>query len=160
MAGLLKFASKNGKERGLITLFILHSINKKPKSGYELLGEIKEKTDGMWAPSKGTLYPILKHLEEEKLIRVCETGARSKNIFEITGSGKKTLFAIKKHPKEPREKLLQFKNLLIDIFGEEKVTIGGLLFEMGGVVDALPADKKDTATGIMKKCLADLRGIK
>lgn len=68
MTGLWTFASKDGKERGLLALFILHSLNQQPKSGYELLKEIEAKTEGLWAPSKGTLYPILKQLEEEELI--------------------------------------------------------------------------------------------
>ena len=159
MTGLWKFASKNGKERGLLALFILHSLNQQPKSGYELLKEIEEKTEGIWAPSKGTLYPILKQLEEEELIRVGETGKRSKNIFELTQNGKETLLTIRGHKKESREKLLQFKNLLIDIFGEEKITMKGLLFEIRDVIDDLSPNKKDQAVKILEKCLADLKRI-
>ncbi|MHC1600697.1 MAG: PadR family transcriptional regulator [Candidatus Methanospirareceae archaeon] len=159
MTGLWKFASKNGKERGLLALFILHSLNQQPKSGYELLKEIEEKTEGMWVPSKGTLYPILKQLEEEELIRVGETGKRSKNIFELTQNGKETLLTIRERKKESGEKLLQFKNLLIDIFGEEKITMKGLLFEIRDVIDDLSPNKEDQAVKILEKCLADLKRI-
>lgn len=159
MMGLWKFASKNGKERGLLTLFILHSLNQKPKSGYELLKEIEEKTEGKWVPSKGTIYPILKQLDEEKLINVGETGKRSKNIFELTQKGKETLLNIKGRKKESREKLLQFKNLLIDIFGEEKITMKGLLFEIRDAVDGVSPDKKNQAVKILEKCLADLKRV-
>jgi DNA-binding PadR family transcriptional regulator len=159
MTGLWTFASENGKERGLLALFILHSLNQQPKSGYELLKEIEEKTEGIWVPSKGTLYPILKQLEEEKLITVGETGKRSKTIFALTQNGEETLLTIRERKKESREKLLQFKNLLIDILGEEKITTEGLLFEIRDVIDDVAPTKKNQAAKILEQCLADLKRI-
>ena len=143
----------------MLALFILHSLNQQPKSGYELLKEIEEKTEGIWVPSKGTLYPILKQLEEEELIKVGETGKRSKNIFELTQNGKDTLLTIRERKKESREKLLQFKNLLIDIFGEEKITMKGLLFEIRDVIDDLAPTKKNQAVEILEQCLVELKRI-
>lgn len=160
MVGLWKFASKGGKGRGLLALFTLHSLNQKPKSGYELLKEIREKTKDAWAPSKGTLYPILKQLEAEKLTRVCKTGKRSKNIFELTHSGKKTLRGILEGKKDSREKYRQFKNLLIEIFGEEKITLKELIFEIKyAASDASVPGNKERVVGILEKCLADLRRL-
>jgi len=159
MTGLLTFASEGGRERGLLALFILHSLGQQPKSGYEMLKEIKEKTEGIWVPSKGTLYPILKQLEEEGLIRVGEIGKRSKTIFELTPSGEETLRTIKEHKEESREKHLQFKNLLIEIFGEENVAVKGLLIEIRAVIDDLASDKKDQAVRILEHCLADLKNL-
>ncbi|HUV80863.1 MAG TPA: PadR family transcriptional regulator [Candidatus Bathyarchaeia archaeon] len=159
MTGLWTFASKDGKERGLLALFILHSLNQEPKSGYELLKEIGEKTEGIWVPSKGTLYPILKQLEEEDLIMVGETGKRSKTIFALTPTGEEALRTIKERKKESHEKLLQFKNLLIDIFGEEKIPMKGLLFEIRDVIDDVSRDKKPQAVRILEQCLADLKSL-
>jgi DNA-binding PadR family transcriptional regulator len=159
MTGLLTFASEGGRERGLLALFILHSLDQQPKSGYALLKQIEEKTEGVWVPSKGTLYPILKQLEEEGLIRVGEIGKRSKTIFELTPDGEETLRTIKEHKEESREKHLQFKNLLIEIFGEENVTVKGLLFEIRAMIDDLAPDKKDQAFAILEQCLADLKRL-
>jgi len=159
MPGLWTFAAEGGRARGLIALFVLHSLSQRPKSGYELLKEIKEKTEGVWVPSKGTLYPILNQLEEEGLIRVSEIAQRSKHIFELTPNGEAALRTIKEHKQESREKHLQVKNLLIEIFGEEKVTMRELLFELREVIDNLALDKKDQAVTILEQCLADLRRI-
>jgi DNA-binding PadR family transcriptional regulator len=159
MTGLWTFASKDGKERGLLALFILHSLNQQPKSGYELLKEIEEKTEGIWVPSKGTLYPILQQLAEEDLIMVGETGKRSKTIFELTPTGEEALRTIKERKKESHEKLLQFKNLLIDIFGDEKIPMKGLLFEIRDVIDDVSPDKKPQAVMILEQCLADLKSL-
>jgi DNA-binding PadR family transcriptional regulator len=160
MTGLWTFAPEGGRERGLLALFILHSLMQQPKSGYELLKEIKEKTEGVWVPSKGTLYPILKQLEEEGLIEVTEIGKRSKHIFALTESGNETLRTIKAHKKESREKHLQFRNLLIEIFGEEHVTLRELLFEIRELIDDLAPDNKDRVVAILEHCLADLKSLR
>ena len=46
MANLLNIPTKVGKQRGILSIYLLHSIKNNPKSGYELLSEIKGKTDG------------------------------------------------------------------------------------------------------------------
>ena len=51
-------------------LFVLRTLSSQPKSGYDILKEIGEKTHGEWCPSKGTIYPILSELEKEELIEV------------------------------------------------------------------------------------------
>ncbi|MGC9444973.1 MAG: PadR family transcriptional regulator [Candidatus Methanospirareceae archaeon] len=160
MTGLWTFAPEGGRERGLLALFILHSLRQQPKSGYELLKEIKEKTEGVWVPSKGTLYPILKQLADEGLIAVTEIGKRSKHIFALTESGEETLRTIKTHKKESREKHLQFRNLLIEIFGEEHVTLRELLFEIRELIDDVTTDDRDQAVAILDQCLADLKSLR
>ncbi|MDD5447366.1 MAG: PadR family transcriptional regulator [Methanocellales archaeon] len=162
MPGLWRFSSHNGKGRGLLTLFVLHSLSKEPKSGYGLLKEIERKTKGLWMPSKGTLYPILRQLKDEELIQMVEIGKRSKNIFELTTKGKETLIGLREHRKESREKLLQFKNLFSDIFGEDKgedEEDNGLIFEIRDIIAHLPPDKKNQAVETLEKCLGDLKRI-
>ncbi|QSZ66368.1 PadR family transcriptional regulator [Methanofollis aquaemaris] len=160
MTGIWKFPSKNGRERGLMALYILHSLAQSPKSGYDLLKEIEEKTEGTWVPSKGTLYPLLKQLEEEALIRLFETGKRSKQVYELTETGEETLRAHRQHRRESREKMLQMKNLLVEIFGDEKRELNALFVEIRSLIDALPSEKDEEAGKILGQCLEDLRRIK
>src|SRR5271169_304358 len=105
MTSLLKFGSREGRERSLLALFILHSLTKSPKSGYDLLAEIREKTGGLWTPSKGTLYPVLHQLEEERLIAVIATGKRAKTTFEVTEDGRKALENVKERRREGHKKM-------------------------------------------------------
>jgi DNA-binding PadR family transcriptional regulator len=157
--GLWKFTSKHGKDRGLLTLYMLHSLDREPKSGYALIKEISEKTEGLWVPSKGTLYPILQQLEEEGLILVCDTGKRSKSVYCLTDAGRTTLRNIKHHKKESHDKLLHVKNLLFDIFGEEKSALKGLYFELGATIDALPPETEAEAIRIVEQCHTELQRI-
>lgn len=122
MKGILKFSTHNGHTRSLITLYVLHSLHRKPKTGYDLLREIDDMTrGGEWVPSKGTLYPMLRHLSEEGLIAPPqETGARAKTIYALTDAGETTLAEIKQHRHRSRKNFQLLRNIHAEIFGGEE----------------------------------------
>ena len=159
MTSLLKFGSRHGKERSLLALFILHSLGRCPKSGYDLLTEIKEKTGGLWVPSKGTLYPVLNQLKDEHLIEVIATGKRAKTTFAVTESGKEALQTVKEQGAETHRKMALYKNLLLDIFGGAKVNAKGLLFDIKAALDELPPGNELHAVRVLEQCLDDLKRI-
>ncbi len=159
MIGLWNFSDRRGKQRGILTIYILHTIKEKPKSGYEILREIKEKTGDTWTPSKGTIYPLLKQLKEEGLIKIKEQGKRSKNIFTLTVEGKKLLNNLKKQGKEWREKFLQFRKLFSEILGEKTADIANLLLEIGETAFCLPEEKKEEGIELLDRCLVDLKKL-
>jgi DNA-binding PadR family transcriptional regulator len=159
MTSLLKFGSRHGKERSLLALFILHSLSKSPKSGYDLLLEIKEKTGGLWVPSKGTLYPVLKQLKDECLIEVIATGKRAKTTFAVTESGRDALQTVKERGQENHKKMALYKNLILDIFGGARFNARGLLFEIKTALDELPPGKENHAVRVLEQCLNDLKRI-
>jgi len=47
MSNILNFETHNGQQKGILTIYLLCSLKKKPKSGYELISEIKEKTEAL-----------------------------------------------------------------------------------------------------------------
>jgi DNA-binding PadR family transcriptional regulator len=51
--------------------------------------EIEERSEGVWRPSPGSVYPALAQLEDEGLIRSEETEGRK--AFAITDAGRKLL---------------------------------------------------------------------
>jgi DNA-binding PadR family transcriptional regulator len=159
MTGFWKFAGKSGKERGFLALFILHTLSKRPGTGYDLLKEIEEKTGGQWVPSKGTLYPVLKQLEEERLIELSETGARAKNIYVLTPKGKKTLAHIKEHRRGPGEKLVIYQNLLAEIFGEDKMVLMSLGMEIHALIHEMPPEKEHDAIIALEECIKKLKSF-
>jgi len=150
MTGLWKFVSIEGKEVRLLTLFVLHSLNEKPRSGYDLLKLISERTGGGWTPSKGTLYPLLKQLEEEGLIEVSAFGKRSKIIYDITPQGKNLLFTLRKVNKESEEKFSKFRELFLEMFGEEKTVLKDLTFKIQETVEKIPPEKVEETVRILE----------
>lgn len=159
MTNIWKFAPENGKERSLLTVLILHSLDSEPKSGYALLKEIAEKTQGSWVPNKGTLYPVLKSLEQEGLIQVEEIGKRSKKIFGLTGSGKQMLSDIRGMKGESKDRVTFFKRLHLEIFGEENISLINLMMDIRFYIEGLPEEKKDRAKEILSAAFTKIREL-
>ena len=159
MTGLWKFTSIEGKEVRLLTLFVLHSLDEKPRSGYDLLKLISERTGGGWTPSKGTLYPLLKQLDEEGLIEVSEIGKRSKIIYDVTPIGKELLFTIRKVNKASEEKFSKFRELFLEMFAEEKTILKELIFEIQETVGKIPPEKEEETARILEECVLNLKNI-
>jgi DNA-binding PadR family transcriptional regulator len=75
--------------RGDVRLALLRLLAEEPRNGYQLLQAIEERTEGLWRPSPGSVYPTLAQLEDEGLIVSVEAdGARR---FQITDAGREHL---------------------------------------------------------------------
>jgi DNA-binding PadR family transcriptional regulator len=64
------------------------------KSGYETAKAIRNNTNYFWSESDGQLYPILKQLTENGLVKCVESKIpekHSKKIYEITAEGQAVL---------------------------------------------------------------------
>ena len=57
-----------------------------PWNGYQLIQEIGARTQGVWRPSAGSVYPALQLLEDEGLIAPQGTGRR--RVFTLTDKGR------------------------------------------------------------------------
>ncbi|MDT8358467.1 MAG: PadR family transcriptional regulator [Methanomicrobiaceae archaeon] len=159
MKGLWSSGTGQEKERGLLAMYILHSLDREPKSGYALLKEIAEKTDGVWVPSKGTLYPLLKALEEEELIEVCRIGKRAKQVFEVTPRGKATLKLHRADAQESHQRIMLLRNLVREVFGEEGTRADEIVYAIHRAVRQLPPEKTEAASSILARCQDELERI-
>ena len=75
--------------RGDVRLAILGLLNERPMHGYEMMQELAERTQGLWRPSPGSLYPALQLLEDQGLVRSeTEEGRRQ---FTLTDEGRAEL---------------------------------------------------------------------
>ncbi|MFH0848204.1 MAG: PadR family transcriptional regulator [archaeon] len=74
--------------------YTLRLLKEKPRSGYELMREIAERTFGAWRPASGSIYPTLMEMEDIGEIeeeRPSEPGGRGKKIFKLTKKGENSL---------------------------------------------------------------------
>jgi DNA-binding PadR family transcriptional regulator len=55
--------------------------------GYEIIQEVAERSQDLWKPSPGSVYPTLQLLVDEGLI-VGEDSEGSKKLFRLTDAGK------------------------------------------------------------------------
>jgi len=59
-----------------------------PWNGYQIIQEIGARTEGVWRPSAGSVYPALQQLEDEALIRVEATGEDRRRMYTLTDEGR------------------------------------------------------------------------
>jgi len=75
--------------RGDIRAAILALLGEEPMHGYEMIQQIEERTNGLWRPSAGSIYPTLQLLEDEGLISGEEVDGKRR--FTLTEEGTKTV---------------------------------------------------------------------
>ncbi|HEV2923427.1 MAG TPA: PadR family transcriptional regulator [Solirubrobacteraceae bacterium] len=73
--------------RGDIRTAALLLLAEEPRNGYQIMQEVEERSDGVWRPSPGSVYPALQQLEDEGLIRSEELDGRK--LFALTDAGRK-----------------------------------------------------------------------
>ncbi len=73
--------------RGDVRAAILVLLAERPMHGYEMIQEIAERSQDLWRPSPGSVYPTLQLLVDEGLIAGTETEG-SKRLFELTTEGR------------------------------------------------------------------------
>jgi DNA-binding PadR family transcriptional regulator len=71
--------------RGDVRAAILDVLRSEPLNGYQIIGQIGERSDGAWKPSPGSVYPTLQQLEDEGLVEADEE--RGRRSFRLTAEG-------------------------------------------------------------------------
>jgi DNA-binding PadR family transcriptional regulator len=77
---------------------LLVLLDEEPRNGYGLMQEIERRSEGVWRPSPGSVYPALSQLEDEGLVRAREEGGR--RLYELTDEGRA-------HVEEHRDRLAE-----------------------------------------------------
>jgi DNA-binding PadR family transcriptional regulator len=85
-------------KRGDVRAAALALLAEEPMNGYQIIQAIGERSDGVWRPSPGSVYPALQQLEDEGLIRA-EAGDGGRRAYRLTDEGRSYVEA---HPDEVR----------------------------------------------------------
>ncbi|MFT4108651.1 PadR family transcriptional regulator [Propionicimonas sp.] len=72
--------------RGHVRTAILALLADEPLNGYQVMQTLAERTQGMWRPSPGAVYPALSQLEDEGLIESFDN--EGQKAFRLTGAGR------------------------------------------------------------------------
>jgi DNA-binding PadR family transcriptional regulator len=100
-------------------------LDEEPRNGYALMQEIERRSDGVWRPSPGSVYPALSLLEDEGLVKAEETDGRK--AYRLTDAG--TAYV-----EENREDLGQPWQAVLEDSDESALDVRGLMFGIGGAV--------------------------
>jgi DNA-binding PadR family transcriptional regulator len=132
---------KNQKMRffmkGFAQMFILAETSEKPTSGKEMMDAISSITDGMWCPSPGAAYPLLRKMEKEGLIRCMlePGGGRRQILYSATPLGKKQLEGHRRHIAQKSERMFRLMMpLMLRILHRRKVDTSRKLAELSDLI--------------------------
>jgi DNA-binding PadR family transcriptional regulator len=85
--------------RGDVRAAMLILLEGEPQNGYQLIQEIERRTEGLWKPSPGSVYPALQQLEDEGLVRPSEAAGR--RAYELTEQGREYVEANREELGDP-----------------------------------------------------------
>ena len=107
--------------RGDVRTAALMLLAEEPRNGYQIMQEIEERSDGLWRPSPGSVYPALQQLEDEGLIRSEEQDGRK--LLRLTPAGEA---AVAERPEDAPAPWDEFSHGLSD----NAVELGRLMKEV------------------------------
>ena len=109
--------------KGLLRYYILHKISQKPIHGYEIIQDIDSKTEGAWRPGAGSLYPILKKLVTEGLIKAEpeQSAEATRRVYQITPKGVESLAHAKEMFANFQQRFGSLRRLFIDLIDPENL---------------------------------------
>ena len=140
--------------RGDVRAALLVLLDEEPRNGYALMQEIEHRTDGVWRPSPGSVYPALAQLEDEGLVVQEETEGRKS--YRLTDDGKAFV-------EENRTDLGQPWQAVLEESDEGALDLRGLMFGIGGAIMQIVSggnrDQIDKAQEILKQTRKDLYKI-
>ncbi|HEX9896778.1 MAG TPA: PadR family transcriptional regulator [Dehalococcoidales bacterium] len=82
---------------------VLDLIKEKPRYGYEIMQALEERSQGMYAPSAGAVYPTLQMLEEMGYIGASQS--EGKRIYSITDEGRRFITEQGEHTEEVKGRI-------------------------------------------------------
>lgn len=105
--------------KGLLPLYVLFILSKGSTNGNDISHKIGEYTKGMWVPSTGGIYPLLKKFEKEGIVEGFwdDPDKKIQKIYSLTPKGLEE-YDHKKRLLKPKieEALKVFKIVFNDIY--------------------------------------------
>ena len=109
-----------------LTIYILHLLTRKDRLyGKEIINEIENRFAGEWKPSHGLVYPILRELEKEGLVKGSWIGDSSKKTIRVYSITKKGVEAYKLEKENHKDafanSVFMMETLLGDLYADFEV---------------------------------------
>ncbi|MBM6837406.1 PadR family transcriptional regulator [Clostridium saudiense] len=105
--------------KGLLPIYVLYILSMGPTNGNDIATKITERTKGIWSPSTGGIYPLLKKLEKDGLVvgEWNNSKKKTQKLYSLTPIGEKE-FAHRKYLLKPKieESLKVFRLIYGDLY--------------------------------------------
>ena len=134
--------------RGDVRAALLTLLAEEPRNGYQLMQEIERRSEGVWRPSPGSVYPALQLLEDEGLVRAEEHDGR--RLFVLTDAGRA-------HVDEQGDALREPWKAAAEEAGDEMLELRKLVGQVAAAVMQVVVAGSEGQQAEARKVLADTR---
>lgn len=85
--------TSNEELKGHLDLLLLQVIADQPAHGYQLVCQLRDRSEGTFDVAEGTLYPALHRMERKGLVTSDwdDSGPRRRRVYRITTDGLRAL---------------------------------------------------------------------
>jgi DNA-binding PadR family transcriptional regulator len=149
LGGRPPFGGRPRVRRGDVRAAILSLLAEEPRNGYQLIQELAQRSEGMWRPSPGSVYPTLQQLEDEGLVETVEGGG-ARRQYRLTDAGRA-------YAEEHADELAAPWQALTNAINEDTVQLFHLMRQVGMAVGQLAHVATPAQTEEAKTVLADTR---
>jgi DNA-binding PadR family transcriptional regulator len=139
-------------KRGDVRAAILTLLTERPMHGYEMIQQIAERSNGLWKPSPGSVYPTLQLLDDEGLITASETEG-SKKLFELTEQGRAAAEKIETPPWDEITEGADPGHMNL------RAAVGQLFGAVGQSAHAASAEQQQRIVDILNNARREIYGI-
>jgi DNA-binding PadR family transcriptional regulator len=144
---------------GEVRLAVLSMIEESPKHGYQLMKELASRLGSLYRVGSGTVYPVLKQLEQDALVQ-CRM-KEGRKIYSLTRAGRKLLAGEAESVNGIWRRAAEAEDLGQHV-GPHSMAVVGPLSELYSVTLRAAAwtggnpDREDQVRSILRRAAADL----
>ena len=143
---------------GLFELYSLNSISQGPKSGYDIIKEIREKSRGNIIASKGSIYPILEDLALRGMVHSGDASARGRKVVSMTPAGRKYLRELSERKRCVRQKTKYIPFLLADVKGMHS-DLDQSILKLTVLADDCPKKNRAKVKALLEDCRKKIEAL-
>ncbi len=134
----------HGDVRGAILVL----LSERPMHGYQLIQEISGRSEGLWRPSPGSVYPALQQLEDEGLVRIEQSEGRK--VAHLTAEGRD-------YVQEHREELGSPWETARENYGDDLLELRDLIGQVATATVQVMQAGTDSQIAEARRLLTDVR---
>ncbi|MCY0860166.1 MAG: PadR family transcriptional regulator [Sulfolobaceae archaeon] len=100
--------------KGILKALVLEALNDGPKSPYEIIKYISVKFNNLYKPSTGSIYPVLRTLSSEGLVKIDNSDIMRKK-YMLTSKGIEKYSEVKKSLEEFFSQTSPYRDILNEL---------------------------------------------
>jgi DNA-binding PadR family transcriptional regulator len=132
--------------RGFTRYYVLYLLSDTPLTGKEIIKEAEARSDGVWSPSPGLIYPLLGRLLDDGLIMEMGEGR-----FICTSKGRRALLSHYDFQEHLDQQLKMVQKLGVSMFTTGKFLAEEAVYRISSVVESVKKRASESSNELQER---------